>query len=168
MRQNQSSFNRKHPKEPSSYSNHRTSKTQLDYYENYPYLIPPYALNNYQAYLQLMYPGSLGYTNAKQQGMLAPPILPQGLLAPGMFHPGLVYPANYGQIPPSYVKKFEKIFLTPFENELFVAEIRILSWRNQLFPLKGYDLPVPVPIMGYAATAEGSIVNIEFSGCLSL
>jgi len=105
MRQNKTSFNKNHPKEPSSHPKKRTTKTELDYYENYPYLIPPYALNNYQAYLQLMYSGST-FPNTKQQSMLAPP----GLLAPGLFHPGMMYTGNFSHIPPGYVKKFIFLF----------------------------------------------------------
>lgn len=40
------SFAKKHA-DPPKYSKRQTSKTELDYYEDYPHLIPPYALNNY-------------------------------------------------------------------------------------------------------------------------
>ena len=104
-RKNQSSFNKKHP-EP-TYTN-RNSKTQLDYYENYPYLIPPYALNGYQPYTSQMpmYPPPPHYhtkmrSGAQQGNMLAPPgMLPQSW--PGMFQPGMMYP-GYGHLPhPGY------------------------------------------------------------------
>lgn len=77
-RNNQSSFSKKNP---DTYST-RPSKTQLDYYDNYPHLVPPYAYNGFMN----PYPGMLPYAPyaqiaaAMQAGMFAPGLMPPGMM----------------------------------------------------------------------------------------
>ena len=86
-RNNQSSLAKK---PTDSYSN-RPSKTQLDYYDNYPHLVPPYAYNN--AFMN-PYAGVPGVPPYAPYAQIAA-AMQAGMLAPGMMPPGMIgYPYN--------------------------------------------------------------------------
>ncbi len=83
-RNNQSSFAKKHT---DTYST-RPSKTQLDYYDNYPHLVPPYVLNN--GFVN-PYAGIQPYAQYAQLAAA----MQSGILAPGLFPPGMIgHPYN--------------------------------------------------------------------------
>ena len=107
-RTNQSSLSKKHTDQP-TYSN-RNAKTQLDYYDDYPHLVPPYALNG--AGVPFGYPGlPYGYNGIPYNGVPyngvpyngVPYQLPPAMLAPIMGQHG--YPINVVN------KKFELKFI---------------------------------------------------------